>query len=228
MKVNSYTNKGSREKNQDYIVYASFPDSSGLYIIADGMGGYTEGAIASKVVADAILEYIERNYNKQPAGVLLKEAIPFANDALMLKRVAMAGGKMGCVVAVLLISKGYAHLTWLGDSRIYLFRKGKEVYRTEDHSVLNKFSKIKYMSAANVEKYASIVTKSIMGEDNVDRAPIVKIEVQPKDIFVLCTDGFHKELNLDIALNFDESKRNRLKSIAKEILDNFSFIKVEI
>ena len=228
MEVNSYTNKGSREENQDYVVYGSLPDGSGIYIVADGMGGYTEGAIASKVVADAIMEYVELNYDKQSAGVLLKEAIPFANDALMLKRVAMAGGKMGCVVVVLLVSKGYAHLTWLGDSRIYMFRDGKEVYRTEDHSILNELSKIKSLPAASIEKYSSIVTKSIMGEDNLDIAPVAKIEVQPKDVFVLCTDGFHKELDLDYALNFNETISDRLDGMAEGIADNFSFIKVEI
>ena len=42
-----YTNKGSREENQDFVVHGSLPDDSAVFIVADGMGGYSDGAAAS-------------------------------------------------------------------------------------------------------------------------------------------------------------------------------------
>ena len=207
MKIFQYTNKGSREENQDFVIHGSLPDNSVVFVVADGMGGYSDGATASKVVS---------------------EAISFANDALMLKRMAMAAQKMGCVITVLFVTGGSAYLTWLGDSRIYMYRDGQEVYRTEDHSVVNELAKIKTLRASSYEKYSSIVTKSIMGEDPVDVAPVRKIEIEPGDVFVLCSDGFHKEIDMTKALSYDDSKKEELDVIADTISDNFSFIKVEI
>lgn len=228
MNVFEYTNKGRREENQDFVFHGSLPDNSTVFVVADGMGGYSDGAIASKVVAEAICNFIEKNYQLYTPAELLKGAIAFANDALMLKRMAMAAQKMGSVITVLLTMRDYAYLTWLGDSRIYMYREGREVYRTEDHSIVNELSKIKTLRASSYEKYASIVTKSIMGEYPVDVAPIRKIRIEEGDVFILCTDGFHKEVNMTKAFYYDDSKKGDLDAIANTISDNYSFIKVEL
>lgn len=228
MKIFQYTNKGSREVNQDFVIHGSLPDNSAVFVVADGMGGYSDGATASKVVSEAIYDFIEMNYLQYTPAVILKEAISFANDALMLKRMTMAAQKMGCVITVLFVTGGSAYLTWLGDSRIYMYRDGQEVYRTEDHSVVNELAKIKTLRASSYEKYSSIVTKSIMGEDPIDVAPVRKIEIEPGDFFVLCSDGFHKEIDMTKALSYDDSKKEELDVVADTISDNFSFIKVEI
>jgi len=228
MEIFEYTNKGNREENQDYVVHGSLPDGSGIFVVADGMGGYSDGAAAARVVGDALLDFIELNFDQYSPIELLKEAIPFANDALMLKRMALAAKQMGCVVTVLIISRGNAYLTWLGDSRIYLYRDGHEVYRTEDHSIVNEMAKIKTLSASSYEKYASIVTKSIMGDTPVDVAPIRKIEVEKGDVFILCTDGFHKEIDMAKALNYNDNKKEELDALANDITDNYSFVKVRI
>ena len=228
MEIFEYTNKGNREENQDYVVHGSLPDGSGIFVVADGMGGYSDGAAAARVVGDALLDFIELNFDQYSPIELLKEAIPFANDALMLKRMALAAKQMGCVVTVLIISRGNAYLTWLGDSRIYLYRDGHEVYRTEDHSIVNEMAKIKTLSASSYEKYASIVTKSIMGDTPVDVAPIRKIEVEEGDVFILCTDGFHKEIDMAKALNYNDNKKDELDALANDITDNYSFVKVRI
>lgn len=227
MNTFQYTNKGCREENQDFVIHGSLPDDSAVFIVADGMGGYADGAVASRIVSEAILDFVEMNYRLYSPANLLKEALSFGNDALMLKRMAMGAQKMGCVISVLLISKGYAYLAWLGDSRIYMFRDGQEVYRTEDHSMLNELAKIKTLRAESLEKYSSIVTKSIMGKYPVDVAPIRKIEVETGDVFILCTDGFHKEIDMSKALQYDDSKKDVLDALAETVSDNFSFLKVE-
>ena len=228
MKYFEYTNKGKREENQDYIVHGSLPENSDIFIVADGMGGYSDGAIAAKTVSDAIVDFVELNFKQFETIEILREAISFANDSLMLKRIASTNQKMGCVIAVLLLTGGYAYFTWLGDSRIYMYRNGYEVYRTKDHSMVNELAKIKTLSADSYEKYSSIVTKSIMGESPVDESPVRKVAIESGDIFVLCTDGFHKEVDMTYAVNFDESKKDVLEQKAPNISDNFSFIKVEI
>lgn len=228
MEVFEYTNKGSRDENQDYVVHGSLPDGSGIFVVADGMGGYSEGAAAARIVGDALLDFIELNFDQYTPIELLKEAVPFANDALMLKRMAMAAKQMGCVVTVLIVSGDNAYFTWLGDSRIYMFRDGQEVYRTEDHSIVNEMAKIQSLNAFSYERYASIVTKSIMGNDPVDVAPIRKIKIEKGDVFVLCTDGFHKEIDMTKAFSYDDRNKDELDVLADNITDNYSFIKVVI
>ena len=83
MKIFQYTNKGSREVNQDFVIHGSLPDNSAVFVVADGMGGYSDGATASKVVSEAIYDFIETNYLQYTPAVILKEAISFANDALI-------------------------------------------------------------------------------------------------------------------------------------------------
>ena len=228
MKYFEYTNKGNREENQDYVVHSSLPENFDIFIVADGMGGYSYGAVAAKVVSNAIVEFVKGNFKQFTPSEILREAILFANDALMLERIASTNQKMGCVIAVLLLTDGYAYLTWLGDSRIYMYRNKQEVYRTEDHSIVNELAKIKTLCADNYDKFSSIVTKSIMGECPVDEAPIRKVAVEEGDVFILCTDGYHKELDMVHARRFNESDKADLENKASTISDNFSFIKVEI
>lgn len=67
-----------------------------------------------------------------------------------------------------------------------------------------------------------------MGNDPVDVAPIRKIEIEEGDVFILCTDGFHKEIDMTKAINYDDSKKDELDALANYIADNYSFVKVKI
>ena len=163
-----------------------------------------------------------------PPSLLLKEAVTFSNDSLMLKRLALGAQKMGCVVAVLLLIDSDAYMTWLGDSRIYLYRNRREVYRTEDHSVINELAKIKTLNANSYQKYASIVTRSVMGDDKLGVVQVSHTAIETGDIFVLCTDGFHKEIGMDSAVFYENSQKAVLDKRANKISDNFSFIKVQV
>ena len=81
----------------------------------------------------------------------------------MLKRLSIGTKRMGCVVALLVVTKEYAYIDWLGDSRVYVFRNGKEVYRTEDHSMINEMVKSNSITADNIRRYSSIVTMTYLG-----------------------------------------------------------------
>ena len=228
MEVFKYSNKGSRNENQDYISYKVLSHSATIFVITDGMGGYSNGDIAAKIVADSIVDFTDSNLDKMTPAQLLKEAVAFSNDSLMLKRLALGAQKMGCVVAVLLLIGSDAYMTWLGDSRIYLYRNEREVYRTEDHSIINELSKIKTLNAESYQKYASIVTRSVMGDDKLGIVEVSHAVVETGDIFVLTTDGFYKEISMDIAMRYDGGHQGLLDKKAPNISDNFSFINVKL
>lgn len=226
--VREYTNKGNREENQDYLSWCSLSDKTSIYVLADGMGGYSYGDIAAKITVEAIIEFVEQNIGKCPVPELLQEAIVYANDSIMLKKLALSAKQMGCVVVILLLIDDYAFLAWLGDSRIYMFRDGLEVYRTEDHSIVNELSKINTLSAKDYNRYSSIVTKSVMGHDTVETAPVRKVKIMPGDVFVLCSDGYHKEFSVSSLANSPDEQIAELQLSSGQASDNFSFIRVQV
>lgn len=228
MNVIQYTNKGSREENQDYQSWSSISDSVSIYVLADGMGGYAYGDIAAKVVTDSIIEYAEQNFSTCLPVDLLREALSYANDCIMLKKMALSVKQMGCVVVALLIVEDEAYLTWLGDSRIYMFRENTEVFRTTDHSVVNELSKIRTLRVEDIDRYSAIVTKSIMGEETIDDAPIRKVKIESGDTFILCSDGYHKEFHVSSLANNPEKTIEELNQNIVNASDNVSFLRITI
>lgn len=140
MNVIEYSNRGSRTVNQDYVIHRSLSVDSAIFVLADGMGGYSHGEIASQTVANSIVEYVEKNISNYTPENLLRESIVFANDALMIKRMEIGGKRMGTVIAVLLIKGFHAYISWLGDSRVYKFSSGKIEFCTTDHSIVQQLS----------------------------------------------------------------------------------------
>lgn len=228
MTIYEYTNKGCREENQDYICHGSLPDDGYFCVLTDGMGGYSSGNEAAKTVAESIREYIQDNYSKIDMPNIINEAITYSNDELMLKRLSIGSKSMGCVIALLVIAKEYAYINWLGDSRVYMFRNGKEVYRTEDHSMINEMVKSNAITADNIRKYSSVVTRSIMGEDNLKLESIVKIKIKPNDVFILCSDGVHRQLNIEKLIGYTDSLKDDYDIKSTDMNDNYSFIKIVI
>ena len=178
MTTYQYSNKGRRKTNQDFLLYKNTTEKPQIFICADGMGGYSHGEVASRVVSESILEFIEDNYHIYKPEQLIKEAVIYGNDSLMLKKLALGVGKMGTVITILMITGNTAYVSWLGDSRIYQYRNSQEIYRTEDHSIANELYKIHTLTAADVEKYASIVTASVMGDDTLKEIPVQKLGME--------------------------------------------------
>lgn len=227
-KVIQYSNKGSREVNQDYISWLNLSESSSIYVLADGMGGYSYGDIAAKTVADSIIEYVALNIQNYTSAELLKEAVIYANDCLMLKKLSLSAKQMGSVIVVMLLIGNEAFITWLGDSRLYMFRNHQEVYRTTDHSVINELSKINTLRGLDFEKYSNIVTKSVMGTDKVDEIEIKKVKTNPGDVFVMCSDGIHKQYSVSKIVEDCDSSLEDMNDFSKVANDNISFIRIEI
>lgn len=228
MKIYQYTNKGQRKENQDYTVYKVLPSGASIFIVADGMGGYSYGDVASHVVGDKIVDYVESNIGKVESHTLLENAIKEANEELMRKRLSLNVSKMGTVVSIALIIGAEVYISWMGDSRVYLFKGNDIVFKTEDHSLLNEIRTSRPLSASTIERYAGVVTKCIMGDDNLGEIPVKEMPINKGETIVLCTDGFHKEMDISWALRYDNSLKETLDAQAANASDNYSFIKVAI
>ncbi len=137
----------AREMNQDYYYIPKEEDPVQVYILADGMGGYNGGEIASKLAVTTALSYIQNNFESIPKEKedilnLVKSAMEYANMVVYEKANSnkeLEG--MGTTLEVCLIYNNKAYIGHVGDSRVY--RIIKEFIRkiTHDHSYVQKLVK---------------------------------------------------------------------------------------
>ena len=228
MKIFEYSNIGNREQNQDYISHREFSDGSAVFVLCDGMGGYSYGDIAAKVVSDAIVEFFDEHRTEHYPHKLLPESFKYANDRLMIERLGLSC-KMGTVVVAAYLSNQKIYISWLGDSRAYLFKNGKQVYVTEDHSLLNELKHIRPLTPTEIQQYSSVVTECIMGDDRLPKViPVTILNYNAEDELYLCSDGIHKELPLELLPKESESLKAYLDEAQSRISDNYSLLKVTL
>ena len=148
-----------RENNEDSIDVKQFPDMT-VCLVADGMGGQAAGEIASKraveIVPRELKKHLGPSVNADDTKVVIRRAIVQANEEIM----AMAAldrelKNMGTTLVVTLWRKGSSqmYVAGMGDSRVYLIRKGKIEQLTVDHSIAQALVEAKTISAAEARDH---------------------------------------------------------------------------
>ena len=134
----------AREINEDYF-YISYPDDPvQLYILADGMGGYNGGEIASKLAVVTAKNYILSNYEKAKESKetlidLVQKSCQYANMVVYEKaKENQELSNMGTTMDICLIFQNKAFIAHIGDSRIYRIRKEFLRKLTKDHSYVQQ------------------------------------------------------------------------------------------
>ena len=148
MRVYAKTDIGkAREMNQDFYYVSQLNENMQLCILADGMGGYKGGEIASSLATNSAREYIERKFelikhSDEEIMNLIKESMEYANEIVYDKAKANEElEQMGTTLEVCLLYNEKAYIGHIGDSRIYRIRK-KIIRRiTTDHSYVEKLVK---------------------------------------------------------------------------------------
>ncbi len=148
MKAFAKTDVGkAREINEDYYYISQDENPIKVYILADGMGGYNGGEIASKLATTTALSYIQSNFEslvkeKEEILNLVKSAMEYANMVVYEKanqEKELEG--MGTTLEVCLIYNNKAYIGHVGDSRVYRIRKEFIRKLTHDHSYVQKLVK---------------------------------------------------------------------------------------
>ena len=137
----------AREMNQDAYYISDSSSEIKLYLLADGMGGYKGGEIASKLAINCAKSYIESNFketakDKQSLIQLVASSMEYANMVVYEKSKEdkeLEG--MGTTLEVCLIYNNKAYIGHIGDSRIYRIRKDFIRKLTQDHSYVQKLVK---------------------------------------------------------------------------------------
>ena len=241
MKVFAKSDIGkAREMNQD-AYYASQPSETvGLYIVADGMGGYNGGEVASTLAVTTAKNYIENNFaqiehTKEKIEELVKNAIEYANMVVYekSKEVKMLEG-MGTTIEVALVKDNRVYIGHVGDSRIYRIRKNFIRKLTTDHSYVEKLVKDGIITREEALHHPkkNMLTKALGCTSFVEPDTMVKGFLKD-DILVITSDGLtnmvkDEEIYNTITENIDTAAETLLEK-ANEAggLDNITVIIVQ-
>lgn len=217
----------AREMNQDYYYISPKDNKINIYILADGMGGYKGGEIASKLATISAKNYIESNFddtikNKEELLKLVKSAIEYANMVVYEKsKEDKELESMGTTLEVCLIYNNRAYIGHVGDSRTYRIRSGILRKLTTDHSYVQKLVKdgtITKEEAINHPK-KNMLTKALGCTLFVEPDVTVKGFVKD-DIILICSDGLtnmvKEEKIYEIIKQDCENAPTKLVEIANE------------
>ncbi len=194
LEIVSRTDVGlKREHNEDRL--AVFPET-GLVVLADGMGGYNAGEIASQLVIDTIAAELVPILNKTSGPVgpnKVVSAVKKSNLAIFeaVEKNAELNG-MGTTIVLAVFQGQQAVFAHVGDSRLYRFRAGELEPLTADHSMLQELLN-QGMFATEEEAIdagvpSSVLTRGLGVELDVE-VDIREEVLREGDIFLLCSDG---------------------------------------
>ena len=218
-----------REHNEDTIAYDG---DMGLLVLADGMGGYNAGEVASgiavKTIFNLVREAVEREDMRIPdkgsglsrPTIILRDAIHRANKIIyQTARTQPQCEGMGTTVVGALFFDNRISIAHVGDSRLYRQRGSQIAQVTMDHSLLQELVDRGFYSPEEAQRAANknYVTRALGVE------PAVEVEVQEQpvnkgDFFVLCSDGLSDMVeDDDIHLTVSTFGAN-LDAVAKHLI----------
>lgn len=186
----------AREINQDYYSIPSPEDHLQIFILADGMGGYNGGEIASKLATESAKNYIETNFNqiehtRDEILKLIRNAIEYANMVVFEKsKVQEELQGMGTTLDICFIYNNKIYIGHVGDSRIYRIRG--EIIRklTKDHSYVQQLVEDGKITReeANHHPKKNMLTKALGCTAYVE--PDIRARnLEKGDILLMCSDG---------------------------------------
>lgn len=186
----------ARDMNQDYYYISGPEEPLKIYILADGMGGYNGGEIASKLATTTALSYIQSNFENTPKEredilKLVKSAMEYANMVVYEKSKEQKDlDGMGTTLEVCLIYNNKLYIGHVGDSRIYRLRG--EFFRklTHDHSYVQKLVKDGTITQEEADHHPkkNMLMKALGCTAFVEPDVTVKGFIKD-DIILICSDG---------------------------------------
>ena len=197
MKVLAKSDRGKlREQNEDYYYVSDEDKIPALYMLADGMGGYEGGEVASRLAIDAAARYIGNHFDliehmKEDILELIEDAMKYANEIVFdVAKNSEDLQSMGTTLEICLIYNNRAYIGHIGDSRIYRIR-GKIIRKlTTDHSYVEQLVKDGTITKEEAKTHPkkNMLMKALGCSEYVEPDVMVK-NFQPEDVIVMTSDG---------------------------------------
>ncbi len=176
-----------RSDNQDSDLLAP-----PLMAVADGMGGHKGGGTASHMAVEALRAVGD---SSDPAKLL--GALKQANTAIAAAAEAdpeLEG--MGTTATAGIVDGGVLYLVHVGDSRAYLLRGGRILQITDDHSIVGEMVRRGALSPTDAATHPArhVITRAL-GVDTDVQVDALRVDLEPGDVVLLCTDGLSGPVN---------------------------------
>ncbi len=218
-----------REHNEDAI---SWDSDLGLFVLADGMGGYNAGEVASGIAVKTIMNLVREAYTIQELSghdktsglsrpaIILRDAIARANKIIhQTSKTQEQCEGMGTTVVAGLLYDNKAIIAHVGDSRMYRLRADRFEQITLDHSLLQELVDRGFYTPEEAQRVTNknYVTRALGVEPTVE-VEIREEPVQRGDYLVLCSDGLTDMVeDEDIHLTISTFGAN-LDTVAKQLV----------
>jgi serine/threonine protein phosphatase PrpC len=193
-----------------------------LLAVADGLGGYEGGEIASQIAVESLVHVLfEMADEKGPPVDRLGYAVEEAHRAICRQRQLGNGRKrMASTLTAVHISNGMMTLVQVGDSRAYLLRDGQLTLVTEDQTFVNMLQKRGILTEEEAARHPNRhVILQALGQDNTVLPEVYVVPFQHNDCLLLCTDGLSSYVSherMETILACQESERARCRSLVDE------------
>lgn len=218
-----------RTNNEDAIAE---DQDIGLLILADGMGGYNAGEVASGIATSTILDTVRAEWKTLKPGQVDEES-GYSFEALLLRRAIEKAHEtiyqvaqtqpqcagMGTTIVVALPHDDVLSIAYAGDSRLYRFRGEQLEQITRDHSLLEELIARGHYSREEAAKLVrkNIVTRALGVEPAVS-ADIIEDTLEVGDILLLCSDGLNDMVQDEIIGLTLAKYADNLELAAKELV----------
>lgn len=199
----------ARSNNEDAFLMET---ELGLFAVADGMGGFQKGDVASQVAVNVLKEHVfaQRSvvelYRRAPSHgtrgaveAMLEDAFQHACEEVHQASLTAASteGRMGTTLDALLIVGRTAFVAHVGDGRVYLLRS-REIHQvTEDHSLVAERIRAGELDPADARraKDKNVITRAVGVFPSV-QVDTLHFDLDPGDTLLLCSDGLYRYLGL--------------------------------
>jgi PPM family protein phosphatase len=237
-----------RPHNEDSTIT---DNQNGLVILADGMGGYKAGEVASALAVTNVLHGITEGLKKAKKGQI-DEKTGFCNESLVVREMVVQANSdiyntaktdpqcqgMGTTIVVGLFHDNILSIAHVGDSRLYRLRNNELQQVTKDHSLIQELIDrgLYTPEEAHANTPKNLVTRAMGIEPDVD-VDLVEESVLPDDIYLLCSDGLNDMVkDEEIHLTLSKYSANLAQTADKLVefankrggKDNISIILVRI
>ncbi len=179
--VEVFSEAGIGKDNEDHALHTEIAHGVALTVVCDGMGGLSDGADASRIVAHSIENYLKKNFCSQKPEHTIVNAIQYANDELA-KECLRLQSKMGASVGLTLFVGNRCYYSWLGDVRIYLKHGDQTELLTKDHLA--------------IEGNHSFLTRCINGREFRYSPVVADMTLRSGDEVFIVTDGYYLHHNV--------------------------------
>lgn len=176
-----------RDYNEDRFACL---EQDGLWAVADGMGGYECGEWAAAALT--------RELGSGPFGEIFETACEAVAERIhranriIFEEAHGRGVRMGSTIVALLVRDRRFAVLWVGDSRAYLLRGGALHQLSSDHSEVQELVERGILQPEDAERHpmAHVLVRAVGVAEAVE-VDVIEDEVEPGDIFLLCSDGLH-------------------------------------